>query len=72
MIYLKRLQSICKTYKSIIMTYEKDEFGASSFSLANFLVFNNKFTELEKSDFKEAAIAVKNKIIELSSIHTYF
>ena len=70
--YLSILQNLCKAYKKAVLEYESDSFGAISYFLVDIKIINNKFTDLETSDFRDAAIMAKEKINEYKKIYWYF
>lgn len=70
--YLLLLQKICKKFKKAVLTYENDSFGAISYFLADIQNLNSLFTELETSEFGEAATKAKDKISIYKKTYQYF
>ena len=56
----------------IVLTYEKDIFGASGCFLADISLIEQMLSEFEHTDFKDGAIKAKEKIKELRSTHCFF
>lgn len=70
--YLQRLTRLCEKYKEIVLTYEKDDFGASGVFLADVYLIKQMFSELENTDLKDGAINAKKKLKELWKTHSFF
>lgn len=69
---LQRLNLLCSKYKSIILKYEKDEFGASGFFLADISIIKKLFSDVENTDLRQGSLNAKKKLMNYRKIILYF
>lgn len=70
--YLKKLVKICEKFREIILTYEKDDFGASGCFLADISIIKQMLSKLENTDLKDGVSNALIKIEELKKTHRFF
>lgn len=69
---LSLIQNLCNDYKMVVNFFEADQFGASGFFLIYMDLIYDRFKELEKTDFGNAANMAIGKINKLKDDHSYF
>lgn len=66
------MKGLCSEYKRIINFFESDSFGAAGFFLCYIDILIDKFSELDKTVFKNASKNAKLKINELKTEYSQF